>query len=127
MKYTCDTNFILRYLMADDPVQFEETRKIFDEAKHGKKTLVIEQAVFTEVIYVLSSFYKVPRSKIVEILSELLSYKGIESDLTLLSLALENYAKSNLHIVDCILYSSAKLRKIPLLTFDKELASYGNR
>ncbi|WP_425364526.1 hypothetical protein [Candidatus Tisiphia endosymbiont of Mystacides longicornis] len=39
---------------------FSKTKEIFEQAKTGHITLIIEQTVFTEVIFVLSSFYKVP-------------------------------------------------------------------
>jgi predicted nucleic-acid-binding protein len=128
MKYYCDTNFILRYLIADNKEQFEETKKIFQQTKIGEISLFIEQTVFTEVIFVLSSFYKVPRGKISEILSELLIYKGIIcEDKESLLLALDVYSKhNNLHIVDSILASKSRMYSCPLLAFDQELISTAN-
>ena len=58
MKYICDTNFIIRYLLADNQEMFTKTKEIFDKAKIGQVTLIIEQTVFTEVVFVLSSFIK---------------------------------------------------------------------
>ena len=75
-KYIADTNFILRYLLADNQESYKQTKLIFEKARIGKSQIDIEQSVFTEVIFVLSSFYKVPRSEIVSILKSLLSYKG---------------------------------------------------
>ncbi|MEL6539397.1 MAG: hypothetical protein AAFP93_01310 [Bacteroidota bacterium] len=54
MKYICDTNFILRYLLGDNPVMLDKAQVMFEQAKFGQITLIIEQAVFTEVIFVLS-------------------------------------------------------------------------
>ena len=50
-----------------------EVKEIFDQAKTGRITVIIEQTVFTEVIFFLSSFYKVLKNKITQILSELLA------------------------------------------------------
>ena len=74
MKYIIDTNFIIRYLIADNREQFVETKEIFDQVKSGKISIILEQTVFTETIFVLNSFYKVPREKICTILSELLTW-----------------------------------------------------
>jgi predicted nucleic-acid-binding protein len=124
MKYLCDTNFILRYLLADNPQMFAETKEIFDQVKTGKVTLIIEQAVFTEVIFVLSSFYKVPNDTIMQILSDLLTYKGISSEKEVFALALQYYSKYNMHVADCLLLAKNKLTNTPVLTFDKQLNDY---
>lgn len=127
MKYYCDTNFIIRYLIADNDLMFEESKEIFNQAKNGKLTLIIEQAVFTEVVFVLSSFYKVPKTKIYETLSELLIYKGIEvSSKECLILALNLYAVHNLHIVDCIIIANAKFNNIDIKSFDQKLLNLFN-
>ncbi|OJW71234.1 MAG: PIN domain-containing protein [Candidatus Amoebophilus sp. 36-38] len=119
MKSICDTNVILRYLLADNPEMFAKTKAIFDQAKIGRITLIIEQTVFTEVIFVLSSFYKVPKDKITQILSELLAYKGISGEKEVLSLALDYYSKHNMHVVDCLLLAKNKITDLPILSFDQ--------
>jgi len=121
MKYICDTNFIIRYLLADNQELFLKTKELFDKAKTGQATLIIEQAVFTEVVFVLSSFYKVPRNKISQTLSDLLAYKGIDSEKEVLLPELEYYQKQNMHIVDCLLLAKSKFSSCPILTFDQAL------
>lgn len=121
MKYTCDTNFILRYLLGDDPAMLAKTTEVFEQAKSGETTLIIEQTVFTEVIFVLSSFYEVPREKIRQTLIDLLAYKGVSGEKAALSLALDYYCKHNLHIVDCLLLAKAALSQTSILTFDRKL------
>ncbi len=127
MKYYCDTNFILRYLIADCEESFTKTKEIFQQAQTGIISLILEQTIFTEVIFVLSSFYKVPKEKISKILSELLIYKGIIcEDKESLLLALDIYSKHNLHIVDSILAAKCKLSTFPLLSFDQKLLDVNN-
>jgi predicted nucleic acid-binding protein len=127
MKLYCDTNYIIRYLLADHEEHFKKTSEIFHQAKTGKVLLIIEQTVFTEVIFVLSSFYKVPKIKISEVMSELLAYKGVIcDDKDSLLLALNIYAKHNLHIVDSILLAKSQMHKLPLLTFDLKLDEFSN-
>lgn len=121
MKYICDTNFIIRHLIGDNQAMLTKTKEIFEQAKSGEITLIIEQTVFTEVVFVLSSFYKVPRNKITETLSALLAYKGVSGEKEVLALALSYYRQHKLHIVDCLLLAKAKLTQIPVLTFDQKL------
>ncbi len=128
MKYYCDTNFILRYLLADDEQSFVKTKDIFSKVQKGKASVIIEQTVFTEVIFVLSSFYKVPKEKISETLCEFLSYKKIICwNKKSLLLALEIYKKENLHIVDCILAAKSSINNIEVLSFDKKLIRISDR
>lgn len=121
MTYICDTNFILRYLIGDNPAMLAKTKEVFEQTKSGQITLLMEQTVFTEVVFVLSSFYKVPKGKIVQILTGLLAYKGLSAEKEVLALALAYYRKHKLHIVDCLLLAKAKLTQRPILTFDQKL------
>lgn len=120
-KYIADTNFILRYLLADNKEYYKKTKIIFEQARIGKCQIEIIQSVFVEVIFVLSSFYEVPRIEIVRILKSLLSYKGIKVDLDIYSAALDIYLENNIHIVDSILAVKTLLSGDELLTFDKKL------
>lgn len=123
-KYIADTNFILRYLLADNQESYKQTKLIFEEARIGKSQIDIEQSVFTEVIFVLSSFYKVPRSEIVSILKSLLSYKGIKVDSDIYPITLDLYLENNIHIVDAIIAVKTLSSDSELLTFDKKLQSF---
>lgn len=128
MKYYCDTNFVLRYLLGDNKEMLLKTKEVFEQVQTGKISLILEQTVFTEIIFVLSSFYKIPKNKISEILSELLAYKGIIcEDKKSLLLALDLYYKENLHIVDCLLIAKAGIDNLDILSFDQKLISINNR
>ena len=127
MKYICDTNFIVRYLLADDKNMFNKTKEIFEQVKTGQIILIIEQTIFTEVIFVLSSVYKISRDEISNTLSDLLIYKGIHCEKEYYLNTLEYYTKCNIHIVDCILLAKAKSLNMPLLTFDQKLLNLVNK
>jgi predicted nucleic-acid-binding protein len=120
-SFIIDTNFILRYLLADNENQFKQAKALFDQARNGKVHLKLEQIVFVETIFVLSSFYEVPKEKIIEIMDNLLLYKGLETDKALLSTALKIYNQHNMHIVDSILAAKSQIDNIKLLSFDKKL------
>lgn len=120
-KYIIDTNFILRYLLADNKEQYKKTKTIFDKVRNGEVQIKLEQSVFVEVIFVLSSFYKTPKNKIIETMNSFLSYKGIETEKDLFHSALKVYQNNNIHIVDSIIVARSILSNTPLLTFDKKL------
>ena len=120
-KYVVDTNFILRYLLADNKEQYKKTKTIFDQARDGRIQIKLEQSVFVEVIFVLSSFYKTPKDKIIETMHSFLSYKSIEAEKDLFHNALEIYQNHSIHIVDSIIAAKTIQSDSPILTFDKKL------
>lgn len=120
-KYIIDTNFILRYLLADDKDQYKKANHFFNEAREGKVQIHLEQSVFVEVVFVLYSFYETPKGKIVETMHSLLSYKGIEAEKELLQNALKIFKENNIHIVDSIIAARCDLLQQQALTFDKKL------
>jgi predicted nucleic-acid-binding protein len=119
--YTLDTNSILRYLLGDNKSQYKQSKAFFDKARSGEISLILAQSVFTEVIFVLSSCYNVPRDKIAGFLVFLITYKGMECESELLKLALSYYKDKNIHIVDALLLARSRKEGIELLTFDKKL------
>lgn len=123
-KYIVDTNFVLRYLLADNIEQFEKTKHFFSLAQKGEIKVILLESVFTEIIFVLSSFYKVPRSEIHLSISAFLAYRGLITDTHLLLKALDYYKISRLHIVDCLIAAKTKSEDIDILTFDAELEKF---
>lgn len=119
-----DTNLIIRYLVADNKKLFEQAKNILDQVQGGDTKLAIELFVFTEVIYVLSSFYKVPKEEIKHALIDLISYRGIVIEKEVIIKALEIFANTNLHIVDCLLAAKSFISNNNIATFDKELEKY---
>lgn len=124
-KYYCDTNFIIRYLLRDNEEMFIKTKSVFDGMLSGNTSIILEQTVFTEIVFVLSSYYKIPKTKICDVLSNLLIHRKIicEDKHSLLN-ALKIYEHKNLHIVDCILIAKSKTTKVQILSFDERLNAY---
>lgn len=117
-----DTNTIVRYLVADDPVLHEKAKDVFDKVKNGISKAVILESVVAECIYVLTKIYGVPRQRAAESLTDLLHYKGIvNNDQQELIRALTLFSEQGLDIVDCILCAKALTENNRLFTFDKEL------
>ena len=123
MKHYCDSDFIISYLLANNPETYSKTKEIFDQVQTGKILLTLEQTVFAEIVVVLSSYYKAPKEKIAEVLSKLLAYKGIICEhKEVLLLALNLYANYELHILDCLLAAKfSSTDNSTIFTFNQEL------
>ena len=118
-----DANAILRYLLNDNDEQFRIVRSFFDNVKTGKMRAVILESVFIETVYVLWKVYKIPKKEIVDILKDLLSFKGImNKDAGQLIDALNYYNIYNdLSLLDCFICVKSKELEIAILSFDKNL------
>lgn len=115
-----DTNVLLRYLLNDIPAQYQESFDFFEKVRTGEIEAELLESVIVEAVYILTKFYKVPRSAAAESLQGILRYKGIvNSDSEQMLAALGMYAGSAFDIVDCIL--AFKSRGRTLFTFDKKL------
>jgi predicted nucleic-acid-binding protein len=123
-----DTNIIIRYLVNDHPEHYKIAKEFFAKVKLGEVKVFLEQTVFTEIIFVLSKIYIIPRSKIVEVLEELLTYKGLynhEKEVLLESLKI--YSTTSLDIVDCVVVAKAKFFGLAVESFDKTLIKFLNK
>jgi len=121
-----DTNIIIRYLTKDNLEHYKAARDFFDLVKLGQIKAYLEQTVFTETIFVLSSkLYQVPKEEICGALYDLLTYKGIyNSEKDILLESINVYAKTNLSIVDAIIAAKATTEKLEIQSFDQELLQY---
>jgi predicted nucleic acid-binding protein len=118
-----DTNLIVRHLTQDHPKHAAIAAKLFEACDRGMLTLVVLPMVLAECVFVLESFYELPRERIGAALAALISSPGIEIDnLPTYLDALDRYVRlPKLHFVDCTLAASAIERKIAVATFDAGL------
>ncbi|MFI5296022.1 MAG: PIN domain-containing protein [Thermodesulfovibrionales bacterium] len=123
-----DTNTIIRYLVADDPILHAKAKEFFDKVKNGGVKAVFLESVIAECIYVLTKIYKVPRDRAASSLIDILHYKGIANDdrLELIS-ALSMFSEQGLDIVDCILCAKVVTAGDHLFTFDIDLNKLAKR
>jgi len=118
----CDTNYIIRYLMQDEPQLYQYAKEFFDDVYSAKKNAHIIESVLVECVYVLDKYYSVPRTEIGKTLESLLNYKGIICDNKEdIIKALDIYQSSNLDIVDCILVARCAVQNSSLRSFDKAM------
>jgi len=113
-----DSNIILRYLTRDDAKKAENCYELFQKAKTGEIRLITCEAVITEVVYVLSSesLYRLPREEIQQLLTPIISLKGLKLRQKKIFLrALEVYTLNNIDFEDALIYAymeNGKIKKI---------------
>ena len=99
-----DADVILRYLLNDHPDHSQASSKLMEEVERGGAEAYIHDVVIAEVVWALEKFYEVSKSNIRDVLTELISMRGIAvSDRTVLSRALWIYADKDVDFVDALL------------------------
>ena len=120
-----DTNLIIRHLVQDNEKQAKAAEKLFIACDRGEITVLLLPAVLAECVFVLESFYRQPRADISAALEKLITSPGIELPGVEVQVdALQRYAHSNAHFVDCLLAATAAAQRIPVATFDRDFRRF---
>lgn len=120
IKGYVDANVILRFLVNDPPEMAEEAARLFEAVEKHQVTLILDDIVVAELVWVLSSFYQHPVSEIATALRDFLLQEGIETEekATLLY-ALTLYETKNVDFADALVAARAQKRNIPhVFSFD---------
>ncbi len=95
---------------------------MFGACERDELQLVLLPAVLAECVFVLESFYQYPRNLIADTLKILITAPGIEIQNEAQQIqALEFYAATKLHFVDCMLAATSLAINLSLITFDRKL------
>ncbi|RLB36044.1 MAG: hypothetical protein DRH12_16240 [Deltaproteobacteria bacterium] len=117
-----DTNVIVRFLIGDDDPRYKNLYNFFIQLEQGKIHVELKLIVLFQVIFVLTSFYKIPRPRVAEVLTDLLKYRGIKiREKKTIKRMLFLWKEHSLDIVDC--YLLALLETEPqnvLYSYDKD-------
>jgi|SRR3989344_5540733 len=117
-----DTNVLLAF-QKERALGFNEIKQLFKDCLDGKLQIFIPQIVFPELEWVLRSFYKDSKEKIVEFFEELLDMEGvIVKDKTEIKQALVIFKQTNIKFADAIIFIQVQgFQPSEFLTFDEDL------
>ncbi|MDZ4363629.1 type II toxin-antitoxin system VapC family toxin [Brevundimonas sp.] len=76
MRIAVDTNVLLRFLLADDPLQ----HRVAVETLQGATTVITPLVALCEVAWVLNRTYQLPRAEIATMLRALTEIQSVEYD-----------------------------------------------
>lgn len=119
MAKLLDTNLIIRFLIKDDPTQFEAAQKLFSSLDEN---LILTDLVLAEAIWTLHSVYKLTKQEIIEKLLKLLELKNLTANFHLLVNSLLIYRDFNISFIDAYLIAFCEQNKLEgIYSFDKDL------
>ncbi|MBU4185170.1 MAG: PIN domain-containing protein [Proteobacteria bacterium] len=104
MTALLDTNVLIRFLTSDKTQKFRGVYTLFESLEQGDLRVELKLIVLFQVVFVLKSFYSVPREDIATGMLSILEYKGIiVKEKKNVRRTIELWHDSNLDIVDCYL------------------------
>ena len=122
MVYLLDTNIIIRFLVGDHKEHLAKSITIFKDIETAKLQVEILDGVLMEAFFVLTKFYKLPRSSVITDLKTLLTLNGvINSNKTILYEALNIIENKNIDFVDALICAKSKLQGFGKLSFDADV------
>lgn len=126
MKIFIDTNVFVRFLVNDDPKQFQHVKKLFEAIEAGSIKPYTSNIVVLELVYVLTRIYKVKRSKALDDINTLLQLRNltvVEKSNTKKALKWAN--EVNIKYADLLIATQVPA-EVTLCTYDKEFNKIPN-
>lgn len=119
MSAFVDTNVLVRHLTGDPPAMAKRATAMLREASE----LLLADLIVAETIYVLESFYELPREHIATIVRSLLAFESISVvDRDVLLRAVEVYEVDRLDFAEAYLVACAESTGIGrVASFDRSL------
>jgi len=114
-----DTNILVRHLTGDPPEQAARASRFLAAADE----LLLADLVVAEVVYVLESFYEVPRTRVAELVRAIIVFPAIVVlDPAMLLRALEVYETVRLDFAEAYLVAQAERSGVgAVASFDKAI------
>jgi predicted nucleic acid-binding protein len=118
-----DTNILVRHLTGDPPAQARRATRYLERADE----LLLADLIAAEAVYILESYYEVPRGQVAETLRAVLAFPAVRViDPGLLHRALEVYEVHRLDFADAYLVASAERTEVGVVaSFDRALDRVG--
>lgn len=126
-----DTNVVIRHLTVDPPEMAARATAVLA----GPGPLLLADLIVAECVYVLESFYEVPRSRVAELMRAAIALRSIQTvDPGLLLRALAVYEHDRLDFAEAYLGAQAETTGVrEIVSFDRAIdrvdtvGSVGNR
>ena len=123
-RWWIDTNVVVRLVTGDPPAMAEQAAAFLEESTRTGRPLRLDPLVVAEALYVLTSFYELPRGRAVDALRAVVGLPGLRVEQRAAVLrALELHRTTpKLHFVDAWLTAQAEAAGDGVVTFDAGMA-----
>ncbi len=113
---------VLRYLTRSPPEQSEKAERLIAAVRAGEVAVLLEDVTLAEVVWVLTSFYRVPRAAVADALARLVALDGIRMpDKTVVESALGIFGRLNVKFIDALLAAKIlRAGQTEIWSFDRD-------
>jgi predicted nucleic acid-binding protein len=114
-----DTNVVVRHLTGDPPNMAARATAFLASGEQ----LLLTDLIVTEIVYVLESFYEVPRDEVARLLRSVIAHPPIHTiDPSLLLRVLEIYETERIDFAEAYLVASAEASGVNVIaSFDRSI------
>lgn len=126
MMALLDTNVVIRFLTSDKTQKFRGVYTLFQSLEQGDLRVELKLIVLFQVVFVLRSYYSVPREDIATGMLGILEYKGIiVKEKKIVRQTIELWHDSKLDVVDCYLIACLQGdRQNILYSYDRDFDKF---
>ena len=126
MMALLDTNVLIRFLTSDKTQKFRGVYALFESIEQGDLRVELKLIVLFQIVFVLKSFYSVPREEIATGMLGILEYKGIiVKEKRIVRRTIELWHDNKLDIVDCYLIACLEGdRQNILYSYDRDFDKF---
>jgi predicted nucleic-acid-binding protein len=126
MMALLDTNVLIRFLTSYETQKFRGVYTLFESLEQGDLRVELKLIVLFQVVFILKSFYSVPREEIATGMLGILEYKGIiVKEKKIVRRTIELWHDSKLDIVDCYLITCLEGdRQNILYSYDRDFDKF---
>lgn len=119
-KICVDTNILLRILVKDDSGQMQKALAVIKNAPKMGYELYVLPIALLEVVWVLEKVYRLPKSRIREVVEGIIYTPGLKVEKARIFLeALRDYEEKNVKFADALMARWALSKSISrIVTFD---------
>ena len=123
MVYFIDSNIFLRVIVEEDSKSFSECKELLQKVEGRKIRGFSSNIVMAEIVWVLSSYYKMKKLKVLEGLLGIRNLTTLKLiDKYQFDLALKLYSKFKVKFIDCLIASIPQIfsKTWPIISYDKD-------
>lgn len=121
MTLFVDTNIFIRFFLNDHKTQSPAAHRLFDEARKGKVKLVTDSLVIAEMVFTLSSVYKLTKQEITQKVQGTILFEGLEIlGRKILVQALTFYKKKTVDFIDAYIAAISLENNFSVCSFDRD-------
>ncbi len=104
------------------PEQSEKAERLIAAVRAGEVAVLLEDVTLAEVVWVLTSFYRVPRAAVADAVARLVALDGIRMpDKTVVESALGIFGRLNVKFIDALLAAKIlRAGQTEIWSFDRD-------